>query len=80
MAKPKMKVLVEITEDLAHPISVWIDNPKEAMDDIARVEGVSSTHLTVGNDHLQVRVNKRYDVQEVAEEILGLLTDEVERE
>ncbi len=80
MAKPKMKVLVEITGDLAYPILVWIDSPKEVMDDIARVEGVSHIHLPVGNDRLQVRVNRRYDVQEVAEEILGLLTDEVEGE
>lgn len=82
MAKPNMKVLVEITGDLSHPISVWIDNPKEVMDDIARIEGVSDVHLPVANDHLQVRVNKRYDTQEVAEEILSLslLADEVEGE
>ncbi len=80
MAKPKMKVLVEITGDLAHPISVWIDNPKEVMDNVARVEGVSHIHLAVGNNRLQVRVNRRYDVQEVAEEIRSLLADEAEGE
>ncbi len=76
MAKPKMEVLVAVIANPAEQISVWIDNAKAHLSDIASIEGVKSLRL-VDAAKVRITVDMRYDKSEVAQELRELLTAEV---
>lgn len=76
MAKPKTKVLVEIVLNQVEPIRIWVSNAKAHLNDIASVEGV--THISLhGSSEVSVMIDKRYDKNEIAQELRELLTAEV---
>lgn len=76
MAKPKIKVLVEVIKNPVEPIRIWIDNAKAHLSDIASVEGVSNIWHDKQNS-IKIMIDKRYDVDEIAQELRELLTAEV---
>lgn len=77
MAKPKQKVLVEVTSRIIpEPIAVWVDNPGEALQDILGIEGILQGRAVIGGP-IRVTVDPRYDTEEIAGEIRELLNAEV---
>ncbi len=76
MAKPKMKVLVEVVRNQVEPIRVWVSDAKTHLNDIASVEGI--THISLyGESEVTIMIDKRYDKDEIAQELRELLTAEV---
>jgi hypothetical protein len=65
-------VIVKALEN--HNVHIYIDNPEDAVRDIVGIKGV--IYALPGNP-VWVKVDPRYDVQEVADEIEALLTAEV---
>lgn len=77
MAKPKQKVLVVVLTPMnPEPIQVWIDNPGEVLQDIRSIEGVIGCRACTDGP-IRVSIDKRYDAQEIADEIEELLTSDV---
>lgn len=76
MAKPNKKVLVRIVGDPVFPVEVWVNNPISVIDDIKSIEGVNTVSFINGNPIL-VSVDPRYEIEDIAREIEGLLAAEV---
>lgn len=77
MAKPKQAVLVNVTTNPVEPIAAWVNNSHdEAIQDILTVEGVTNCRASIGGP-IRIMIDQRYDTQEVADEIRGLLSAEV---
>lgn len=77
MAKPKVKVLVNVTKDPVLPIEVWVNDLHQATVDIVDIEGVRGVSYMFDSLPIRVMIDKRYDVKEIADEIYVLLTAEV---
>ncbi len=73
MAKPKVKNLVEVITCKA--IRVYCNNPSLVLEEIGRIEGVSSVLLF--DKMISALIDPRYDVGEVAQEIRDLLEQDV---
>lgn len=69
MAKPKKKVIVEVLR-FAGALHVWADNL--LVDDLISIEGISDVVVTSTLPWI-VFIDIRYDIDEVAEELLELL-------
>ncbi len=75
MAKPKQDNVVRVYEEV-NIVHVWTDDPERMAREIGVTEGVTKAFANA-NDFIEVYVNIRYDVEEVAEEIRILLASEV---
>lgn len=75
MAKPKQDNVVKVYEEV-NIVHVWTDNPERMAKEIGVTEGVTRAFAN-SLDFIEVYVNIRYDVEEVAEEIRTLLAAEV---
>lgn len=72
MAKPKKLVKIECATSFS--LNVYITNAPIFTEDVLDVEGVSGVFLEHAQDNLlYLRVDPRYDIQEVSDEIEALL-------
>jgi hypothetical protein len=71
MAKPKHKFLVKEHE---FSITVWTDNLVSDFAEIKTIEGTDTVLILNGKNPINIYVDPRYDLKEIAEEIRELLT------
>ena len=74
MAKPKRELIVKEIPD--NTIHIYCDNPEKVMAEIREIEGVNIVFLT-STLPVNVKIDPRYDLGEIAEEIRELLSAEV---
>lgn len=77
MAKPKVKIIVEVILDAVYPIKIFCDDPAKVSKEISEIEGVLQILLIDSKGPIRCAVEPRYDINEVAEEIKTLLLAEV---
>jgi hypothetical protein len=75
-ALPKQDVLVEVVDD-GTGIFVWLDNPGAYTDQIRGVHGISWVERS-GKSLIMLNHDRRFDIEEVAQEIRDLLKPEPE--
>lgn len=76
MAKPEPSILVEIRNNPLWPIRIWLDDAKLHLTDIVSVKGVYRI-FPEGETRISVMIDRRYKVNEVADELRELLGAEV---
>lgn len=74
MAKPNQDILVK--ELVSGSIHVYVDNPEKEVEDIKAIEGVSNA-LIVSGPPIFVRIDPRYNQNQVAQEIREFLAGEI---
>lgn len=75
MAKPKQEVMV-----VEHPTSgllvAYVDNAPKWVSDVMSIEGIRKVFVD-GKTRLDIFIDPRYDLSELAEEVKSLLMAEV---